>query len=261
MSRERLVFEGTSGTGLAGLLDLPTEPPKAVALFAHCFTCGKNSAAAVGIARELIRQQIAVLRFDFTGVGASEGDFADTTFGTNIGDLVCAAEHLREVLAPPTILIGHSLGGAAVLAGAGMIPEVRAVATIGAPAEPRHIEHLFSAEAAVIESLGESTVRVGARQIRLRREFVHDLRHQDQMTRIAKLRRALLIMHSPQDRVVGVDNARRIYDTAAHPKSFVCLDNADHLLTDRADATYCARILATWARRYIDTESDRARGK
>ncbi|WP_030523496.1 alpha/beta hydrolase family protein [Nocardia rhamnosiphila] len=252
MNRERVFFDGATGTRLAGLLDLPeTGEPRAVALFAHCFTCGKNAAAAISIARALVHRQIAVLRFDCTGIGASGGDFADTTFGTDIGDLVCAAAHLRTVLAPPDLLIGHSLGGAAVLAGAGLIPEVRAVATIGAPAEPRHIEHLFSAESEVIEVLGESMVSVGGREIRIRREFVEDLRQQNQPARIARLRRALLILHSPQDSIVGVDNARQIYDSAAHPKSFVCLDGADHLLTDRADATYCAQILATWAGRYI----------
>ncbi|MEU4313967.1 alpha/beta fold hydrolase [Nocardia sp. NPDC024068] len=252
MNRERVYFDGITGTRLAGVLERPPDAPKVVALFAHCFTCGRNSAAATGIARELVRHGIAVLRFDFTGIGASGGEFADTTFGTNIGDLVCAADHLRATVAPPAILIGHSLGGAAALACAESIPEVRAVATIGAPAEPAHVEHLFEAESAVIEAAGESTIRLGGRDIRIRREFVADLREQKQLARIARLRRALLILHSPQDSVVGVDNARRIYDAAAHPKSFVCLDGADHLLTDRGDAAYSARVLAIWAARYLD---------
>ncbi|MFI5716153.1 alpha/beta hydrolase family protein [Nocardia sp. NPDC051750] len=258
MNRERVFFDGATGARLAGQLDLPDGTPKAVALFAHCFTCGRNSAAAAGIARELLQYRIAVLRFDFTGIGASDGEFADTTFGTSIGDLVCAADHLRATLGPPDILIGHSLGGAAVLASAAMIPEVRAVATIGAPAEPGHVEHLFSAEAETIETAGESTIRLGGKDFRIRREFVQDLRRQNQGARIAGLRRALLIMHSPQDSIVGVDNARRIYDAAVHPKSFVCLDHADHLLTDRGDARYCARILAMWAERYIGTGSPSA---
>jgi putative redox protein len=192
-----------------------------------------------------------VLRFDFTGLGQSDGDFANTTFTSNVADLVCAADHLRETAGAPTVLIGHSLGGAAVLAAAHRIPEVRAVVTIGAPADTTHVEHLLGSSKAEIETRGVAEVLLGGRAFRIGNDFLTDLNQQDQTACIAGLDRALLVMHSPQDELVGIDNARIVFDAARHPKSFVSLDGADHLLTDRADAAYVAEVLAAWASRYL----------
>lgn len=257
---QRMTFTGTSGEKLAGRLDLPPGPPRAVALFAHCFTCGKDVVSASRISRALTELDIAVFRFDFTGLGESDGEFANATFSSNIEDLVLAADHLRDTMAAPSLLIGHSLGGAAVLAAAGQIPESRAVVTIGAPADPAHVIDLFTAEQSQIEAAGVATVRLAGRSFRVRREFLSDVAAQPQADRIAGLERALLVLHAPGDQLVGVDNAREIFDTARHPKSFVSLDDADHLLSDRADATYAAKVIAGWADRYLppapaDTEA------
>ncbi|MBB5079049.1 bifunctional alpha/beta hydrolase/OsmC family protein [Nonomuraea endophytica] len=252
MNHTKVLFPGSGGEPLAGRLELPSGPVAATALFAHCFTCGKDSVAAARISRELAARGVAVLRFDFTGLGDSGGDFANTTFTSNVGDLVCAAGHLRETIGAPSILIGHSLGGAAVLAAANLIPEAKAVVTIGAPADTSHVEHLLGSSRAEIEASGVAEVVLAGRPFRIREEFLADIRQQDQHERIAGLRRALLVMHAPQDELVGVENARLIYDAARHPKSFVSLDGADHLLTDREDAAYVAEVLAAWAGRYID---------
>lgn len=214
MVSQKVTFADTGGEALAGRLDLPVGSPRAVALFAHCFTHGKDVIAASRVSKALIEQGIAVLRFDFAGLGESDGEFANATFSSNVADLVRAADHLRSTLAGPSLLVGHSLGGAAVLAAAEQIPEVRAIATIGAPADPAHVTNL-----------------VGA------------------------LNRPLLVMHAPGDQLVGIDNARQIFDTARHPKSFVSLDDADHLLTNRADATYAATVIAAWADRYLPAAS------
>ncbi|NDL60688.1 bifunctional alpha/beta hydrolase/OsmC family protein [Phytoactinopolyspora mesophila] len=247
----RMTFTGTGGEELAGRLDLPPGPPRAVALFAHCFTCGKDVVSASRISRALTELDIAVFRFDFTGLGESDGEFANATFSSNIEDLVRAASHLRTTLAAPSLLIGHSLGGAAVIAAASEIPESRAVVTIGAPADPAHVADLFTAEHAEIEAAGVSTVRLAGRSFRVRREFLSDIAAQPQTDRIAELGRALLVLHAPGDQLVGIDNARQIFDTARHPKSFVSLDDADHLLSDRADAMYAAKVIAGWADRYL----------
>ncbi|MFI9550654.1 bifunctional alpha/beta hydrolase/OsmC family protein [Nonomuraea endophytica] len=252
MNHTKVLFPGSGGEPLAGRLELPAGPVAATALFAHCFTCGKDSVAASRISRELAARGVAVLRFDFTGLGQSGGDFANTTFTSNVGDLVCAAGHLRETIGAPSILIGHSLGGAAVLAAAELIPEAKAVVTIGAPADTTHVEHLLGSSRAEIEASGVAEVVLAGRPFRIRKEFLSDIRQQDQHERIAGLRRALLVMHAPQDELVGVENARIIYDAARHPKSFVSLDGADHLLTDREDAAYVADVLAAWVSRYID---------
>lgn len=252
MSR-RLEFLGSQGAPLAARLDLPETEPRAFALFAHCFTCGKDVVAAARIARALTERGIAVLRFDFTGLGGSGGDFGNTHFSSNIDDLVRAATHLREHFAAPSILIGHSLGGAAVLAATHLIPEARAVATIGAPADPRHVVGLFGGRRASIERDGEAEVVLAGRTFTVRRELLQDLAAQPQAARIGNLRAALLVLHSPVDEVVGVDNARRIFDTARHPKSFVALDGADHLLTEPGDAAFVAAVLAPWAARYLPT--------
>jgi uncharacterized OsmC-like protein/alpha/beta superfamily hydrolase len=245
----RTVFRGSSGE-LAGKLEMPSGAPKAWALFAHCFTCGKDNVAAGRISRALAKQGIAVLRFDFTGLGESEGDFAATGFSSNVDDLVCAADHLRDQFSAPAVLIGHSLGGAAVLAATPQIPEVRAVVTIGAPADPFHVIGLLGDVRPVVEA-GEATVSIGGRPFRVRRQFLDDVAMQPQCERISTLGAALLVMHSPVDEVVSVNNARIIFDTARHPKSFIALDGADHLLSDRTDAEYTASILAAWSSRYV----------
>jgi len=254
---QKLTFTGTGGEALDGRLDLPTGSPRAVALFAHCFTCGKDIAAASRISRALTERGIAVLRFDFTGLGGSDGEFANSTFSSNVSDLVRAADHLRATIAAPSLLVGHSLGGAAVLAAAHQIPEVRAVATIGAPSDPAHVAGLFAADRAEIETAGEATVCLAGRRFRVRREFLADIAAQPQATRIANLHRALLVSHAPGDEIVGIDNARAIFQAARHPKSFVSLDGADHLLSRRSDAVYAAAVIAAWADRYLPAPSNR----
>ncbi len=245
-----LEFPGSHGALLSARLDLPDGPPRAYALFAHCFTCSKDALAAARISRALTEFGIAVLRFDFTGLGDSGGDFANTNFSSNIEDLAFAADFLRTTYDAPSLLIGHSLGGAAVLAVTHRIPEIRAVVTIGAPADPDHLSHLLRDSRAEIEADGEAEVVLGGRTFRVRQQFLDDIAAQPQAERIRDLGVALLVMHSPVDRIVDVENARRIYEAARHPKSFVALDGADHLLTSQADAAYAASILATWAERY-----------
>lgn len=248
---ERITFPGAYGDALAARLDLPARKPLRSALFAHCFTCSKDVFAAARVSDGLTRHGLAVLRFDFTGLGMSEGEFANTTFSSNVADLVAAADWLRAEHMAPTVLVGHSLGGAAVLAAAGPVPEARAVCTIGAPADPAHVTHLFSDVRAEIESAGEAEVCLAGRTFRIRREFLDDIRAQRLEQAIATLRRALLVLHSPVDEIVGIDNAARIFGAAKHPKSFVSLDDADHLLTRREDAEYVADVVAVWASRYL----------
>lgn len=254
MRSEKVTFPGSGGTPLAGRLDQPDGQPQAFALFAHCFTCSKDVLAASRIANALTDFGIAVLRFDFTGLGGSGGDFANTNFTSNVADLVNAVGYLRDTHTAPTILVGHSLGGAAVLAAAQHIPEVRAVATIGAPADTDHLMQLLAESRHEIEETGEAEVCLAARTFRIRRQFLEDISHQPQTDTISRLGAALLVMHSPIDETVGVDNARSIFDAARHPKSFVSLDGADHLLTRAADARFAASVLAAWASRYLDEE-------
>ncbi len=250
-SVQRVDFAGHSGAKLAARLDMPNGPVRAFALFAHCFTCSKDLAAVRRIAAELSRAGIAVLRFDFTGLGASEGEFASTDFSSNVGDLVSAADFLRERYEAPALLIGHSLGGAAVLAAAGRIPEVKAVATIGAPADAEHVLKSFHSSLAEIEEKGEAEVTLAGRRFCIGRDFVEDVRDTNLRRAIAELRRPLLVLHSPRDEIVGIDNATTIFTAAKHPKSFVSLDHADHLLTDPADAAFAASVIVGWASRYI----------
>jgi uncharacterized OsmC-like protein/fermentation-respiration switch protein FrsA (DUF1100 family) len=247
----RFEFANAHGELLAGLFDQPPEP-RAYALFAHCFTCGKDVLAARRIAEGLTALGIAVLRFDFTGLGGSEGEFANTTFSSNVADLVAAADALRRTRRAPAILIGHSLGGAAVLAAAAEIAEARAVVTIAAPSDPAHVAGLFKAHLPEIDARGEVAVALAGRQFRIRREFLDDVAEQKLTERVTALRKALLIFHSPTDEIVGIENASRIFAAAKHPKSFVSLAGADHLLTRRNDATYVANVLAAWAERYLD---------
>jgi putative redox protein len=254
---EKLTFPGSQGAILAGRLELPAGEPMAYALFAHCFTCTKDIFAAGRIAEALAGHGIAVLRFDFTGLGASEGDFAHTNFSSNVQDLLKAVEFLRARHAAPKILIGHSLGGAAVLAAAPQVPEAVAVATIGAPADPAHVAKLFTDKRAEIESLGEAEVQLAGRPFRIRRQFLDDIAQAGNAAMLGRLGKALLIFHAPRDRIVGIENAAAIFQAAKHPKSFVSLDDADHLLTRRADAVYVADVLAAWATRYIGRADER----
>jgi uncharacterized OsmC-like protein/alpha-beta hydrolase superfamily lysophospholipase len=256
MPAERFDFRNAEGHQLAALLDKPDGPTRAVALFAHCFTCGKHNRAARHIAEGLKLHGIAVLRFDFTGLGASEGEFANTTFSSNVDDLVAAADHLRSVLSPPAILIGHSLGGAAVLAAAHRIAEARAVVTIGAPSDPAHVVGLFHERVADIQAQGEVEVSLSGRPFRIRRAFLEDIAKQRLTEHIATLRRALLVFHSPTDDTVGIDSASHIFTSAKHPKSFISLAGADHLVSRAGDAAYVARVIAAWADRYLDMAVD-----
>ena len=259
MKQKKITFANEQGVQLAALLDLPEdEQPLAYALFAHCFTCSKNLAAAMHIARALSRQRIAVLRFDFTGLGESEGEFAATTFSSNVRDLIAAARFLEENYQAPRILVGHSLGGTAVLEAAGAIPSVAAVATIAAPSHPRHVAALFKEARKEIERAGEATVRLAGREFDIRREFLDDLESQQTREKVAHLGAALLVMHSPRDLVVGIDNAAEIYQAAKHPKSFISLDPADHLLSRREDSRYAGEMIAAWAKRYLETAEEAA---
>ena len=252
MPTERFQFTGEGGHQLAAALELPNGEPSAYALFAHCFTCGKDTLAAKRISVALAAKGIAVLRFDFTGLGSSEGEFANSTFSSNVADLVRAADHLRTTRKPPTLLIGHSLGGAAILAAAGKIPEAKAVVTIAAPSDPAHVTGLFKEHIDNIRTQGQVEVSLAGRPFRIKREFLDDVAEHELMTDITGLHKALLVMQSPVDDTVGIDNATTIFVAAKHPKSFVSLDHADHLLTKPADALYAADVIVAWASRYID---------
>ena len=252
---QRVTFEGSQGDTLAARFDVPAGTVRATAIFAHCFTCSKDIMAAKRIAGELAMRGIAVLRFDFTGLGASDGEFANTNFSSNCTDLLRAADWLRDNVEAPSILIGHSLGGAAVLGVAGDIAEVRAVATIGAPADAAHVAHNFHADLETIERDGSAEVTLAGRKFSIQKQFLDDIRGQNLTDRIAAMKKALMVLHSPVDDTVGIDNAATIFQAARHPKSFVSLDKADHLLTDAEDAAYAAEIIAAWASRFIARET------
>lgn len=253
MPTERFQFRGEGGHQLSAALELPDGEPTAFALFAHCFTCGKDTLAAKRIAVALAAKGIAVLRFDFTGLGSSEGDFANSTFSSNVADLVRAADHLRATRRAPSVLIGHSLGGAAILAAAGQIPEATAVVTIAAPSDPAHVTGLFKDHIDNIRAQGEVDVSLAGRTFRIKREFLDDIVEHELMKDVTGLHKALLVMHSPVDDTVGIDNATKIFVAAKHPKSFISLDHADHLLAKPGDALYAADVIAAWASRYVDT--------
>lgn len=244
-------FLGHNGDMLAARFDVPAGTIRATALFAHCFTCSKDILAARHIAMEMAREGIAVLRFDFTGLGSSKGEFGSTNFSSNIQDLVIAADYLRNNHQAPSLLIGHSLGGAAVLAAASEIPEVRAVATIGSPSDTQHVVHNFAADLDEIERQGRADVNLAGRTFSIEKQFLNDLKSHTLTDRVAVLKKPLLIMHSPIDQTVGVENATNLFMAAKHPKSFVSLDNADHLLTRKADAKYAAKVIAGWAARFL----------
>ncbi|HEU0148093.1 MAG TPA: bifunctional alpha/beta hydrolase/OsmC family protein [Bradyrhizobium sp.] len=252
MPTERFQFKGANGDLLAAALDLPDGTPRAYALFAHCFSCGKDTHASRRIAMALAAEGVAVLRFDFTGLGSSAGDFANTTFSSNVADLVRAAVHLRETRAAPALLIGHSFGGAAVLAAAAEIPEARAVVTIAAPSDPAHITGQFKDRIQDIRAHGSAEVTLAGRPFRISSALLDDVAEHRLMDKIEHLHKALLIMHSPVDDTVAIDNATRIFVAAKHPKSFISLDHADHLLSDKRDAGYVAGVIAAWASRYVE---------
>ncbi len=251
MPTERITFAGHDGIQLAARVDLPDGPVLATALFAHCFTCSKDIPAARRISARLAAMGIAVLRFDFTGLGHSDGEFANTTFTSNVEDLIAAAHYLSGRNMAPALLIGHSLGGAAVLRARAGIPSVKAVVTLGAPADPGHVSHHFEAALPEIQAQGSAEVSLGGRPFRIGKAFVDDISEAKLSPAIAELKAALLILHAPRDETVSIDNASTIFLAAKHPKSFVTLDDADHLITRAADADYAADVIAAWVSRYV----------
>jgi uncharacterized OsmC-like protein/pimeloyl-ACP methyl ester carboxylesterase len=248
-------FTNRHGVELTGSLERPPGGEwQATALFAHCFTCSRNLRAAFDLSRALAGAGFAVLRFDFTGLGESEGDFADTSFSSNLDDLEDAAGWLADHHAPPQLLVGHSLGGTAVLAVAERLDSVRAVATIGAPATPEHVLRQFGEGLERIESEGSAEVELAGRRFTIRRDFVEDSREHDLSERLRRLRRALLVLHSPVDEIVPIEQAQKIFVAALHPKSFISLDDADHLLSRAADSRYAGEVIAAWAARFLEFE-------
>ena len=259
MQSKKVSFPNASGQTLSGILDVPAGAPVAYALFAHCFTCSKNLKAATNIARAMTEAGIAVLRFDFTGLGDSGGAFEDTSFSSNVNDLLSAADWLGSEYRSPEILFGHSLGGTAVLQAAPKVPSAVAVATIGSPADPSHVAHMFRESEQELRDKGIAEVQLGGRPFSVREAFLDDLDKHDLPGAVGKLRKALLIMHSPLDEIVEVENASALFAAAKHPKSFVSLDKADHLLSREADSRYAGEVLASWAARYLpvsDTPGD-----
>ncbi|MBP9101335.1 MAG: alpha/beta fold hydrolase [Nitrosomonas sp.] len=254
MPRIQAVFQNAQGESLSGLLEMPSGAIKSYALFAHCFTCSKDNPAAARIALALADRGIAVLRFDFTGLGNSQGDFSNTNFSSNLQDLLAAARYLEQHYAAPALLIGHSLGGAAVLAVAQDLPQVNAVITIGAPATAAHVKHLFADSYRELQNQPSVQVELAGRSFKIQRQFIDDLEKYNSVAHIGALKKALLIFHSPIDKVVSIDEAGRIFAAAKHPKSFVSLDHADHLLSDPEDSHYVAEVLSAWASRYLKTD-------
>lgn len=248
-------FDGVRGYRLSGRLLAPEAVPRAWAIFAHCFTCGKDSLAAARIARALASEGIGVLRFDFAGLGTSGGCFADSTFAANVDDVVAAGRAMTEAGKAPALLIGHSLGGAAALAAAASMPGIRAVATIGAPFDVKNVLKQFNPDSLEkIRSMGEAEVQLAGRPFVVRKTFVDDLERHDLASSIQQLGRALLVMHSPHDTTVDIDNAGRIFLAAKHPKSFISLDDADHLMRKSSDADYAAALIAAWVSHYLPGE-------
>lgn len=251
MSQGKITFTGHSGEPLAARLDMPSGQLRATAIFAHCFTCSKDIPAARRIAQRLASMGIAVLRFDFTGLGHSKGEFENTNFTSNVEDLVNAAKYLTDNHSPPSLLIGHSLGGAAVLKAAGEIASIKAVVTIGAPADPGHVIHNFGSSLDEIAQNGTATVELAGRPFTITQDFISDVSESNLIPAIKNLKRALLVLHSPIDQTVGIENAAQIFSAARHPKSFVTLDNADHLVSNKEDAEYAAEVIAAWSARYL----------
>ena len=255
-SVQKAIFNSADGQTLSGRIELPDGAPRATAIFAHCFTCSKDFVATRTISGALAELGFAVMRFDFTGLGHSDGDFADTNFSSNCADLVSAADWLRANIQAPSLLVGHSLGGAAVLSVAASIPDVKAVAAIAAPADAAHVTHAFAARMDEIKHRGEAEVTLAGRNFRIKRQFLDDLSEQNLLSRVAALKKPILLLHAPHDETVGLENAQRLYEAAKHPKSFISLDDADHLLTRLDDAQYAARVIAAWSSRYVATARD-----
>lgn len=252
MASQKISFTNSKGEKLAARLELPIDQkPHSYALFAHCFTCNKNLTAVRNIARALNQNGVAVVRFDFTGLGESEGDFEDTNFSSNIDDLVAAAQHMQNEYQAPKIIIGHSLGGAASVFAASKIESIEAVVTIGAPSDPSHVSHLLNSKIGEIQESGIASVSIGGRDFTVKKQFLEDIESKNMARILKELRKPLLVMHSPQDTTVGINNAAEIYQAAHHPKSFVSLDGADHLLTNKEDSVYVGNLIASWVQRYI----------
>lgn len=255
MKSEPVTFNGSLGEQLRGIIDQPEDKkPTAFALFAHCFTCSKDLKASSIVSRTLADQGYAVLRFDFTGLGESDGDFAETTFASNIDDLLAASNFLASEYQAPELLIGHSLGGAGAIHAAAQIASLKAVVTIGAPYDPEHVTHLIADDLETIREQGEASVNIGGRPFTIRREFVETLHRENLSETIGSMRRALLVMHSPTDSTVGVENAANLFQAARHPKSFVSLDDADHLLRRSQDAKYVGTLIGAWAAKYVGAQ-------
>jgi len=251
MKNENLKFSNESKDELVAKIDYPDGEIKAFALFAHCFTCNKNLTAVTNISRSLNKAGIAVMRFDFTGLGESEGTFENTNFSSNVSDIVYAANFLSENHQAPSILIGHSLGGAAIVFAANQIPSIKALVTIGAPSNPKHVTHLFQSSIDEIKAKGKALLNIGGRSFNIKKQFLDDINEKNMKEVLSETRIPILVMHSPQDTTVGIENAAMIYEHSWHPKSFVSLDHADHLLSDRNDSKYAGAVIAVWASRYL----------
>lgn len=252
MRNHNIAIENSNGERLHAVLELPSDKKaRQFAVFAHCFTCSSNLNAVLHVSRELTRYGFGVLRFDFTGLGQSEGEFSDTNFSHNLEDLRIVNNYLTQHYEAPTLLVGHSLGGAAVLMAAGQLENVKAVATIGAPADPEHVRHLFDHHIDDLLSKGQAEIRIGGRKFMMKKQFLDDLQMHSLKGTLQNMRKPLLILHSPQDTIVDISNAAQIYQSARHPKSFVSLDGADHLLSEKKDSRYAARIIGTWVERYL----------
>lgn len=259
MNLEKVTFENKNGQRLEGRLELPVDRhPHNFVIFAHCFTCNKNLLAVKNIGRALTSHGLGVLRFDFTGLGDSEGDFSETNFSGNVDDLVAAAHYLEAEHRAPTLLVGHSLGGAAVIFAATKIASVKAIATIGAPSDPSHVQHLLKSSLEEIEAHGKAVVNLSGRDFTIKKQFLEDLSQKSLPETVKALRKAILLFHAPQDTIVGIENAEAIYKAARHPKSFVSLDGADHLLMDQKDSLYVGEVIAGWAKRYLSIEEKEA---
>lgn len=257
MKFKKLEFENAEGFKLAARIDLPeSQNPTAYALFAHCFTCTKNIKAAHYISRAMTAAGLAVMRFDFTGLGESEGDFSDTNFSSNVDDLVAAANFLGTHYKAPVLMVGHSLGGAAVIKASLELPSVKAVVSIAAPADPGHVRLALGQTTQTIQEAGRAEVELVGRRFTIKKQFLDDLQFANLQTTLAQLNRALLILHSPLDKTVGIENAGEIFRAARHPKSFISLDKADHLLSDPVDSKYAGNLIAAWASRYVSEESE-----
>ena len=253
MSTIKLSFKNRDGVELSAKLELPNDQKAhSYAIFAHCFTCSKNFSAVRNIAKCLNDAGIAVLRFDFTGLGESDGDFAESNFSSNVDDIIDAAKFLKQEYQSPSLLIGHSLGGAAVIYAASKLDSVKAYATIGAPASPEHIKHLFDSELKEIEEKGEAVINLAGQKIKIKKQFIDDVSSQNLKAVLSEMRKPILVIHSPQDTIVGIENAKEIYLNAFHPKSFISIDKADHLLSKKEDSKYVGELIAGWAKRYLN---------